>query len=182
MKVIYIATVLFVSFFLFTACGGEDCVGAECFEPTDETSVTDDEEVADDTTDETVDETADEVVDEEPDIEIPDEGNVKEICVNFLEFEGNWSTVQPTDVSGNFTLKLSVEGNECVISVTGKWKFEWRGNEIPLPCAEYAPASYFFYLVGMEGEKMVWIKGWDETSCKDAEAAPIYKFEKNSRR
>ncbi|MDO9509973.1 MAG: hypothetical protein Q7J14_01645, partial [Candidatus Magasanikbacteria bacterium] len=68
MKVIYFVIVLFVSFFLFTACGGEEnCVGNDCFEPTDETSVTDEENVDNENSDETTDDVVDDVVDSEPD-------------------------------------------------------------------------------------------------------------------
>lgn len=177
MKVIYIATVLF-SFFIFTACGGSDCEGSECFEPTDETSVTDDEEVADNTTDETVDETADEVVDEEPDTEEPDEGNVEEICVNFLDYAGDW-TIVDMSFTGDVTLTLTVEDAECKISVTGTWSFSWKGTDLPLECGYYAEWNYFFYLVGKnEAGRMIWIKGWDNVSCKDAEEAMVITFER----
>ena len=51
MKSFYFVAVLFVSFVLFTACGGESCE-ENCIEPVDEISTTDENEVVDDTTDE----------------------------------------------------------------------------------------------------------------------------------
>jgi len=191
MKSFYFVTVLFVSFILFTACGGESCEGTDCGEPADEISVIDDENVDNEISDsdilvedtETNDDVTDDTVDSEPDEDVvpiacEEDSECKEICKNFLDFAGYW-TIVDMSFTGDVALKLSVEGVECKISVTGKWNFTWQGTEIPLEeCAETTNVSYFFYLVGMEGKRMVWYKSSNNEACKSASTSMIVTFEK----
>lgn len=177
MKSFYFVAVLFVSFVLFTACGGESCE-ENCIEPVDEISTTDENEVADDTTDETVDETEDEVVDEVTDedttpVSCEEDENCKEICKNFLDFAGDWTIVEPETVSGNVTIILSVNGLNCKIALVGKWSgLVWEGSEPPLNWIQDPGTLKFFSLQKMEGEKMVIAR----SSSEDYSVDSIYKF------
>ena len=173
----FVPVLFAVAFVLLTACGGEDCKGSEC-DPTDDTAVTDDVVTDNEQPDDV--QTDDIMTDEEPTdadttpINCADDETCKEICKNFLAFAGNWDRVEST---GSITITLSVENSECVLSVTGKWTFTWKGTSLPLECAEYAPASYFFYLVGMENDKMVWIQSSSMERCQ-TQTGPKITFTK----
>jgi len=161
-----IAVAIIAFAFIFIACGGEEPNLPDDDQDNDEIVVVDDEPD---------NEQPDDIVDEEPvdDDQLP----LEEVCKNFLDYAGDWSMIEVAD--GDATITLSVEGSICKISVTGKWTFEWRGTETPLECAEFAPASYFFYLAGKnEDGKMIWYRGFDAEGCKSEETSVIILLEK----
>jgi hypothetical protein len=148
----YVVMMVFVSFFLFTACGGEDCVSAECFKPADEISVTDDDEVADETTDETVDEVVDEVMDEEN----PDEDQgVTANCEKLLDIVGDWVRI---DLEGyELTLTVTPRETDCEVKLNWKKGFngieKWYGLELPL--TYWHTEGYRFMTLKKVGENLI---------------------------
>ena len=162
MKNFYIVIALFVSFILFTACGGTDCEGSDCDELTDEISVTDENEVTDDATDETVDEVADDVVDDSVDSEpsdneeIPDEDQgVTADCSKLLDIVGGWISI---DVEG-YAITVMVEPREIDCRVLVKWTQgfngtqEWYGLELPL--SFWSEDSYRYLTLKKNGENLI---------------------------
>lgn len=168
----FTVTVVAIAFaFIFIACGGEEPNLPDDDQDNDEIVVVDDEPD---------NEQPDDIVDEEPvdDDQLP----LEEVCKNFLDYAGNW-TIVDMSITGDFRITLSVEGEECKISVVGTtelaWTFAWKGKELPLECVEYAPAAYFFYLAGKnEAGRMIWYKGYDMEGCQKAETSLVMTLEK----
>lgn len=160
MKNFYIVIALFVSFILFTACGGTDCEGSDCDELTDEISVTDENEVTDDATDETVDEVADDAVDDSVDSEpsdneeIPDE-EVLEIPQELLDIVGKLVSIDGSGVEGILT--VTPRTKDFTIKI--KWteglngSTTWYGLELPLTIWE--PESENYMTLKKIGENIV---------------------------
>jgi len=184
-NVMIVVFLAFVSIF-FVSCGGEgpddpiDTDQIDNNEPVDE-DLTDNESI-DDSTDETTDD--DILIDNEPTdddttpITCDQDETCKEICKNFLNMEGSWSVVEPTTVSGEIDLTLSINGENCKIAVTGKWDFVWEGTEISqCTCVEYSPIYSFFSLQEMEEGRLIIKKSSTEEVCENGQGA-TYKFEK----
>jgi len=165
MKSFYFVTVLFASFILFTACGGESCEGTDCGEPADEISVTDDENVDNEIPDSDIliedteknDDVPDDTVDSEPsdNEEIPDEDQgVTADCSKLLDIVGDWIRI---DDEGQCTITVNSREVDCEVVVL--WTKGYSGEEkwygLELPLTYWSEEAYIFLTLKKDGENLV---------------------------